>query len=53
MTDKPTRYFSKKQETKVAKDLNMRCTLNSGATSFDKGDVKDVKLVQNRSRVCL
>ncbi len=41
MTDKPTRYFSKKQENKVAKDLNMRCTLNSGATSFDKGDVKD------------
>lgn len=41
MDDKPTRYFSKKQETKVAKDLNMRCTLNSGATTFSKGDVVD------------
>ena len=38
---KPTRYFSKKQEDKVAKNLGMKCTSNSGATSFDKGDVKD------------
>ena len=36
---KPNRYFSKKQETKVARELEMKCTPNSGATSFDKGDV--------------
>ena len=39
--NKPTRYFSKKQENKVAKDLDMKCTSNSGATPWDKGDVKD------------
>ncbi len=43
--NKPTRYFSRKQETKVAKDLGMKCTPNSGATSFDKGDVKDDHLL--------
>lgn len=42
---KPNRYFSKKQETKVARELEMKCTPNSGATSFDKGDVKDNHLL--------
>lgn len=45
MNDKPTRYFSKKQETKVAKDLDMNCTPNSGATRFSKGDVVDNHLL--------
>lgn len=36
---KPTRYFSKKQEKKVAKELNGNRQLNSGATPFIKGDV--------------
>ena len=34
-----TRYYSKKQETKVAKKLNGKRTANSGATAFSKGDV--------------
>lgn len=36
---KPTRYYSKKQETKVAKAVSGRKTANSGATAFQKGDV--------------
>jgi len=36
---KPTRYYSKQQENKVAKRLNGKRTANSGATAFQKGDV--------------
>ena len=39
--DKPTRYFSKKQETRVGKNLGLRVQANSGATAFQKGDLKD------------
>lgn len=38
MADKPTRYYSKKQEKRIAQDLGLRRTANSGATDFDKGD---------------
>lgn len=34
----PTRYYSKKQEDAVAKNLNGKRTPNSGATPFVKGD---------------
>lgn len=34
-----TRYYSKRQETKVAKKLNGKRTANSGATAFQKGDI--------------
>lgn len=34
-----TRYYSKKQETKVAKAVGGKRTANSGATPFQKGDV--------------
>lgn len=34
-----TRYYSKKQETKVAKALGGKQTANSGATMWSKGDV--------------
>jgi hypothetical protein len=37
---KPTRYYSSKQENKVAKDVGGKTTANSGATMFDKGDLK-------------
>lgn len=37
---KSNRFYSKKQETKVANTLGLKRTANSGATSFDKGDVK-------------
>ena len=36
---KPTRYFSKNQENKVAKKLGGNRNLNSGATPFQPGDV--------------
>ena len=39
MNKSSTRYFSTKQEKKVAKDLGGRRTANSGATLFSKGDV--------------
>lgn len=35
----PTRYFSKKQEKRVAKAVGGSRTPNSGATPFYKGDV--------------
>jgi hypothetical protein len=43
--DKPTRYYSKKQEQYVAKILDMKVQPNSGATSFAKGDVADENLL--------
>lgn len=36
---RPTRYYSSKQEKKVAKAVNGKQVANSGATSFHKGDV--------------
>lgn len=35
----PTRYYSKKQEKKVAKAVDGKRQANSGATAFAKGDV--------------
>ncbi len=37
--NKPTRYYSKKQEEDVAKAIGGTRTKNSGATMFQKGDV--------------
>lgn len=37
--NKPTRYYSSKQEKKVAKLLNGKCQKNSGATMWEKGDI--------------
>lgn len=39
MTVRPTRFYSNKQEKAVAKAVGGRKVINSGATSFDKGDV--------------
>lgn len=36
---RPTRFYSTKQEKKVAKVLNGKTIANSGATMFSKGDV--------------
>lgn len=36
---KPTRFYSKRQEDKVAKTLGGKRVVNSGATTFSKGDV--------------
>ena len=37
--NKPTRFYSNKQEKKIAKQVGGRQTPNSGATKFMKGDV--------------
>lgn len=39
MTVRPTRFYSKKQETAVAKEVGGKRVANSGATPFHKGDV--------------
>lgn len=36
---RPTRYYSNRQEKKVAKAVSGKRTVNSGATPFSKGDV--------------
>lgn len=36
---RPTRFYSKQQEKKVAKAVSGKRTANSGATKFSKGDV--------------
>ena len=36
---KPTRYYSKRQEKKVAKATGGKRQANSGATAFQKGDI--------------
>lgn len=37
--NRPTRYYSNKQEKKIAKQTGGRQQSNSGATAFQKGDV--------------
>lgn len=37
--NKPTRWYSNRQEKKVAKTVGGKQTANSGATAFSKGDV--------------
>ena len=39
------RQYSKKQETRAAKALSGKRTANSGASTFDKGDVKATELL--------
>ena len=45
MRKRTTRDFSKAQETKVSKDLNLKVQSNSGATPFEKGDVKGTNIL--------
>ena len=40
---RPTRFYSNRQEKKVAKAVGGRKTANSGATKFQKGDVQTDK----------
>ena len=37
--NRPTRFYSSRQEKKVAKAVGGKQTANSGATAFSKGDV--------------
>lgn len=40
MSNKPTRYYSSKQEKRIAKAVKGERVSNSGATAFSKGDVR-------------
>ena len=40
VSNKPTRYFSSKQERFVAESINGNITKNSGATTFNPGDIE-------------
>ena len=49
---KPTRYYSRRQETNVAKKLGGKVQPNSGATMFAKGDlVLDDWLIECKTKV--
>ena len=39
--NRPTRFYSKKQEIAVAKSVGGKRVANSGATAFSKGDVRN------------
>lgn len=43
--NKPTRFYSHKQEKQVAKQVNGKVVSNSGATTFHKGDVTTDKFL--------
>ena len=48
---KPTRYYSSKQEKKVAKTVRGKQSPNSGATAFSKGDVSnDLFLIECKTK---
>lgn len=50
--NKPTRYFSKKQESEIADKFKGQRVVNSGATPFNKGDVNlDKFLVECKTKV--
>lgn len=50
-TKKPTRFFSKQQETAIAEDFGGKRQPNSGATPFAKGDVTlDKFLIECKTR---
>ena len=40
MNKNSTRYFSSNQEKQIAKNIGGTCQANSGATLFNKGDIK-------------
>lgn len=43
--NKSTRYYSSKQEKSVAKETNSKTNINSGATTWVKGDVSSEKFL--------
>lgn len=51
--NRPTRFYSNKQEKQVAKDLSGKKVANSGATPFYKGDVvTDDWLIECKTTTC-
>jgi hypothetical protein len=52
MRNRPTRFYSKRQEKSVAKAVSGKTTANSGATAFSKGDVRsDLFLFECKTKV--
>lgn len=50
--NKPTRFYSNKQEKAIAKSLQGKKVANSGATTFNKGDVTtDLFLIEAKTCV--
>lgn len=50
--NKPTRFYSNKQEKQVAKTISGKQTANSGATPFYKGDVvSDLFLIECKTKI--
>lgn len=43
--NRPTRFYSDKQEKSVAKAIGGKQTANSGATAFSKGDIRTDKFL--------
>jgi len=51
--NKPTRFYSNKQEKAVAKKIGGKQTANSGATAFLKGDVQTEEwLIECKTTTC-
>ena len=51
---RPTRFYSNRQEKKVAKAVGGKQTANSGATPFSKGDVRtDLFLIECKTSTTL
>lgn len=51
--NKPTRFYSNRQEKAVAKKIGGKQIANSGATAFSKGDVRtDEWLVECKTTTC-
>ena len=50
--NKPTRFYSNKQEKQIAKAVGGRQTANSGATNFSKGDIRTDKFLIEAKTVC-
>lgn len=49
--NRPTRFYSNKQEKRVAKELGGKKVANSGATRFNKGDVTtDTWLIECKTK---
>jgi len=48
---RPTRFYSNRQEKKVASAVNGKQVVNSGATPFSKGDVRnDLFLIECKTK---
>lgn len=48
--NRPTRFYSNRQEKHIAKTLGGKQTANSGATAFSKGDVRtDLFLIEAKT----